>query len=59
MHVLFNISRRHYCLGGSNGFGRIVYTDQRDRYLCFQCYEVKSLFQLGLALRVPSGVIAK
>lgn len=44
MHILFKISRRHYCLGGSYGLGRIIYTDEHDGNLCFQCNEVKSLF---------------
>lgn len=59
MHILFKISRRHYRLGGSYGLGRIIYTDEHDGNLRFQCNEVKSLFQLGLGLRVPSGVMAK
>ena len=44
MHILFKISRRHYCLGGSYGLGRIIYTDEHDGNLRFQCNEVKSLF---------------
>lgn len=59
MHVLLKVSRWHYCLGGSYSLGRIIYTDKHDRNLCFQRNEVKTFFQLGLDLRVPSGVMAK
>lgn len=54
MHVLFNISRRHYCLGGSNGFGRI-YTDcAHDRELVAKASkEILFPVRIGLAPFFP------
>lgn len=58
-HILFNVSAGHDCFGGGNCFRIVIDSDQHDRDLRFQCDVVESFFQLGLRLRVPSGVIAR
>lgn len=58
-HVLVNISTWHDCFSRRNGLGCIVDADQDNGYLCFERNVIETFFQLGLRLRVPSGVIAR
>lgn len=58
-HVFFDVTRWDDGTGTRDGLRRIVYSEEHDGDLCLQGNVIESFFHSGLALRVPSGVMAR